>query len=151
MPEINKEALAKAADAIKDGGLQMWPHKAAYAAIAAYLAAVSPDTKGEAVAWENIHTGDIRRGMPRDLSNYRPLKYLATSPPPTEPTEEQVEAAARAIFETWSASQYPVEPMTWEEALNVAQRPADFPKMANIVPLCRKEARAALSAARRVG
>jgi len=62
-------------------------------------------------------------------------------------TEERVEAAAKAIFDTWSAQTSYWPPMTWEDAQRAAAHPADFPKMARIVPLCRAEARAALLAA----
>lgn len=74
----------------------------------------------------------------------------AASPPAVAAggvTEERVEAAAKAIFDTWSAQTSYWPPMTWEDAQRAAAHPADFPKMARIVPLCRAEARAALLAA----
>jgi Lar family restriction alleviation protein len=84
----------------------------------------------------------------RKVVGYR--VYDPASPPAVAAggvTEERVEAAAKAIFDTWSAQTSYWPPMTWEDAQRAAAHPADFPKMARIVPLCRAEARAALLAA----
>jgi hypothetical protein len=60
-------------------------------------------------------------------------------------TDEEVEAAARAIVETWAAEKMPG--LTWAEAVQAEKEPDEFPALCTLAPLARKEARAALLAA----
>jgi hypothetical protein len=59
---------------------------------------------------------------------------------------DMVEIVARAIFDTWAASDLSPSRMTWDEALTASKRPSEFPKIAKIIPICRAEARAAIEA-----
>jgi hypothetical protein len=60
-------------------------------------------------------------------------------------TDQEVEAAARAIVETWAAEKMPG--LTWAEAVQAEKEPDEFPALCTLAPLARQEARAALLAA----
>lgn len=67
-------------------------------------------------------------------------------------TDTLREAVARAIFETWAKASYKHDhPMRWDEALQALAAQDKYPKMSVIVPMCRAEANAALSAIEAAG
>lgn len=60
-------------------------------------------------------------------------------------TDEMVEAAAEAIFETWREREG--AEASWEAALKATEAPNEYPKLCRAVDLARAEAKAALTAA----